>query len=306
MTAGDPTAAEAAAALGALATANALCATSGVHISLTALGTTTDGGLLAVLLCAAAAAVAAVGQLILVRIPSTVSTPSSGAPPSDRARRTGEACAADAQLARTFGTVGAAIAIGALPPAAACRSPLALMRHMPLTRHPCRGCAGSVLVQRHAEALPTAPSSLDRVVDAGLRLVLQSYAAAPLAARFGARGSVLVGTAILAAGALLGSLPAGGSLVAQLSAHHLMTSGLHVAEVAAATLIVRAANACGSALPGRVMSLVALHLLVTLGPGLLPVLGEWGRADNLAVGDGVWKLLALLPLPVLAMLPSRG
>jgi hypothetical protein len=156
---------------------------------------------------------------------------------------------------------------------------------------------GTILVQRHAEALPSAPSNLDRLLDAILRLSLQAGLARPMCELLGPKGTALLGCAVLALGALAAVSVSG--ITAQLAAHHMMTSGLHIAEVAAATLIALSANLALDPLPWRVASLVALHLAITVGPGLLPLF----RSDGMVGSTGAWLLVSLLPLPLTASVP---
>jgi len=156
---------------------------------------------------------------------------------------------------------------------------------------------GTVLEQRQTETLPPAQSSIDRLVDVSLRLVLQGFAARPLNAALGARNTVQLGCLLMALGALAAGMFA--APLAQLSAHHLLQSGLHVAEVGAATLVAVAANASRDPAAMRVCSLVAMHMAVTLGPGLLPLLLSRAGKDVGSVGP--WLLLALLPAPLVAL-----
>ena len=80
-----------------------------------------------------------------------------------------------------------------------------------------------------------------------------------------------------------------------------MTSGLHVAEVAAAALIAVTANLGLTPLPWRVVALVLLHLAITRGPGLLPLF----RAGGVVGATGAWLLVAMLPAPLVALAAAK-
>ena len=87
----------------------------------------------------------------------------------------------------------------------------------------------------------------------------------------------------------------------QLLAHHLMRSGLLLAETGVATLLVARSAACSVPVVWRVSSLAALHLVVTLGPTLLPLLPPLlGGADG---SWAPWLVAALAPLPLLSLVP---
>ena len=215
--------------LGALAAINALGAASGVHLSLGSLGATaSNSGSLATLLCASAAVVAATGYWALETISTKASSlePVPRPPPPIRSTTLATPATPSLPLVRTWLPLSAAVAIG------------------------------TVLEQRQTETLPPAQSSIDRLVDVSLRLVLQGFAARPLNAALGARNTVQLGCLLMALGALAAGMFS--APLAQLSAHHLLQSGLHVAEVGAATLVAVAANASRDPAAMRVCSLVAM------------------------------------------------
>ena len=318
-TAGNLTVEETAARLGALAATNGLGASAGVHICLSLLGATSGTGPTAyvVLLCGGAALIALVGVAVL---PPTPPPPPPAPLPSARApsararwRRTLQAMMTEAGA--HSGGAGAARA--------------QLVRAQPTTR--AQGWAvfltfivssvsmavGAVLVQRHADGLTVVPTDGDRLLDATLRLLLQAFAARRLARRYGGRGLGRLGFLAIATGTLLAAQPqvskegirfgpalgpaaqgvSGPSVAVQLLAHHLMRSGLLLAETGVATLLVARSAACSVPVVWRVSSLVALHLVVTLGPTLLPLLGG---ADG---SWAPWLVASLAPLPLLSLVP---
>ena len=318
-TAGNLTVEETAARLGALAATNGLGASAGVHICLSLLGATSSTGPTAyvVLLCGGAALIALVGVAVL---PPTPPPPPPAPLPSARApsararwRRTlqammteagahsGGAGAARAQLVRTQPTTSAqgwAVFLTFIVSSVSM-------------------AVGAVLVQRHADGLTVVPTDGDRLLDATLRLLLQAFAARRLARRYGGRGLGRLGFLAIATGTLLAAQPqvskegirfgpalgpaaqgvSGPSVAVQLLAHHLMRSGLLLAETGVATLLVARSAACSVPVVWRVSSLAALHLVVTLGPTLLPLLGG---ADG---SWAPWLVASLAPLPLLSLVP---
>ena len=322
-TAGELSDEQSAARLGALAATNALGASAGVHLCLTLLGATSDGGPAAyvVLLCGAAAAIAACGVVALPSPKPAAAKHTAAAKPAAAAAKPAAAKPAPKPAPKPASEAPPASMAAAVPPRPerpTSRAELwGLLR--PLSVFVASVALGAVLVQRHAEALPIAPTDIDRVLDAALRLALQALFARRLTVSLGPRGLSWLGFGTLALGALLAAQPelteAGLDLgvglgrhadedahpyavASQLAAHHLMKSGLLLAETGAATLLVRASAACCQPVVWRVLSLVALHLVVTLGPTLLPL---FGGADG---AWAPWLALSFLPLPLVALAPA--
>ena len=318
-TAGNLTVEETAARLGALAATNGLGASAGVHICLSLLGATSSTGPTAyvVLLCGGAALIALVGVAVL---PPTPPPPPPAPLPSARAH---------SARARWRRTLQAMITEAGAHSGGADAARAQLVRAQPTTR--AQGWAvfltfivssismavGAVLVQRHADGLTVVPTDGDRLLDATLRLLLQAFAARRLARRYGGRGLGRLGFLAIATGTLLAAQPqvskegirfgpalgpaaqgvSGPSVAVQLLAHHLMRSGLLLAETGVATLLVARSAACSVPVVWRVSSLAALHLVVTLGPTLLPLLGG---ADG---SWAPWLVASLAPLPLLSLVP---
>jgi hypothetical protein len=318
-TAGNLTVEETAARLGALAATNGLGASAGVHICLSLLGATSSTGPTAyvVLLCGGAALIALVGVAVL---PPTPPPPPPAPLPSARA---------PSARARWRRTLQAMMTEAGAHSGGADAARAQLVRAQPTTR--AQGWAvfltfivssvsmavGAVLVQRHADGLTVVPTDGDRLLDATLRLLLQAFAARRLARRYGGRGLGRLGFLAIATGTLLAAQPqvskegirfgpalgpaaqgvSGPSVAVQLLAHHLMRSGLLLAETGVATLLVARSAACSVPVVWRVSSLAALHLVVTLGPTLLPLLGG---ADG---SWAPWLVASLAPLPLLSLVP---
>ena len=318
-TAGNLTVEETAARLGALAATNGLGASAGVHICLSLLGATSGTGPTAyvVLLCGGAALIALVGVAVL---PPTPPTPPPAPLPSARAH---------SARARWRRTLQAMMTEEGAHSGGADAARAQLVRAQPTTR--AQGWAvfltfivssvsmavGAVLVQRHADGLTVVPTDGDRLLDATLRLLLQAFTARRLARRYGGRGLGRLGFLAIATGTLLAAQPqvskegirfgpalgpaaqgvSGPSVAVQLLAHHLMRSGLLLAETGVATLLVARSAACSVPVVWRVSSLAALHLVVTLGPTLLPLLGG---ADG---SWAPWLVASLAPLPLLSLVP---
>ena len=322
-TAGNLTVEETAARLGALAATNALGASAGVHICLSLLGATSGTGPTAyvVLLCAGAALIALVGVAVL---PPTPPPPPPAPLPSAKARwrRTLQAMLTEAGA--HWGGAGAARAqlVRAQPTTTRAQGWAVLLTFIVSS---VSMAVGAVLVQRHADGLTLAPTDGDRLLDATLRLLLQAFAARRLARRYGGRGLGRLGFLAIATGTLLAAQPqvskdglrfglrfgpalvpeaegvSGSGVAVQLLAHHLMRSGLLLAETGVATLLVARSAACSVPVVWRVSSLAALHLVVTLGPTLLPLLPPLlGGADG---SWAPWLVAALAPLPLLSLVP---
>jgi hypothetical protein len=155
----------------------------------------------------------------------------------------------------------------------------------------------SVALQAGVESLGRAPSILDGLIDAALRVSLQSFAVSRLCTVLdtGPKGAALVGGALLGLGTIVEIFTSSaGEKTPLLALHQLMVSSVYVMETAAATLVALGAAACAAPAARRVTSLIALHTAITLAPALLPSLGGVG-------GGPVLRKLALL-LPSLASL----
>ena len=289
-------AAEVAKRLGLLSAVDALASATGVQASFSGLGAAIgawgDGGLPAVVLCTVAAVVAVIGRAALGYAAGDEKdgwlsfSPSST--PTTATTKPASASEIDASVTRLTMSVFALAAAVTVP---------------------------ATFLQRSVEALPHAPTAVDRCLDAALRLSVQAIAApwliaqdetkekdGPLGDLGGPKGVAILGCFVIAVGAVIGKLFGGpdGSMsaVLQRGTHHLMTSGLYLTETAAATLVALAAGR-PSALA---ISLVSLHTLTTLGPALLPLVGTW------VVGGGAlasWAQL-LLPVMLVSLVPSMS
>ena len=319
-TAGNLTVEETAARLGALAATNGLGASAGVHICLSLLGATSGTGPTAyvVLLCGGAALIALVGVAVL---PPTPPPPPPAPLPSARApsararwRRTLQAMMTEAGAHSGGADAARAQLVRAQPTTTRAQGWAVFLTFIVSS---VSMAVGAVLVQRHADGLTVVPTDGDRLLDATLRLLLQAFAARRLARRYGGRGLGRLGFLAIATGTLLAAQPqvskdgirfghalmpeaqgvSGSSVAVQLLAHHLMRSGLLLAETGVATLLVARSAACSVPVVWRVSSLAALHLVVTLGPTLLPL---FGGADG---SWAPWLVASLAPLPLLSLVP---
>ena len=289
--------ADAAGRLGLLSAVDALASTLGVQATLSALSTSrwADGGPPSVMMCATAVVVAYAGLQALRGLETDEGIATwRGVEDTCREQLASVLCTIDETRSAAFRSIEAFKAAGVqavtTPPVALHVLLLAAAVAIP-----------AALLQHGIESMASAPSTLDKALDAILRLSVQGLLVSHIANAkdLGAKGAALAGCLILAAGSVVNVLT---SLVgaSEVMPHHLMTAGLYAAETSATTLVALSAALCAAPAARRALALVVLHTGITLGPALLPLVG-W------LVGNGArgrWVQMALLPAALVALVAS--
>ena len=300
---GCTSSADAAGRLGLLSAVDALASTVGVQATLSALSTSrwANGGPPAMLMCAAASAVAYSGLRTLGSMGTDAGLAYWTGVEDTCRDRLASVLAPIHGLDGISGSGGGSGGGGSGGLQAALRVVGNLPVSLSVALLATAVAVPAALLQHGIEGLSTAPSVLDKGVDAVLRLTVQGLLVSHLAnvQALGAKGAALIGCLIMAAGSLANVVlsAAGGS---EAGAFHLMTAGLYASETAATTLVALAAALSTTPVARRALALVVLHTGITLGPALLPLVG-W------LVGNGArgrWVQIALLPTLLLVLVPA--